>query len=180
MVAVVSSNPTEGIFFLLFKTIDVNFVQKCQTCVENEKPECEISKDRILTFKVYCSIHHNGFYVRHSWNFHKRYKVNQRFSWVTAKISCCNKVTSSRIWFSNFLHSYAQLTLINTSKFWKLIGVLTRVCTEIPLCHPAGSSINSAICEEISKFCPNVSQSECWFSCLLSTNIKVFWNLYLI
>ena len=26
-------------FFLLFKTFDVNFVQKCQICVENEKPE---------------------------------------------------------------------------------------------------------------------------------------------
>ena len=38
MVAVVSSNPIEGGFFLLFKTLDVNFVQKCQICVENEKP----------------------------------------------------------------------------------------------------------------------------------------------
>ena len=26
-------------FFLLFKTFDVNFVQKCQICVENEKPD---------------------------------------------------------------------------------------------------------------------------------------------
>ena len=40
MVAVVSSNPTGGNFFLLFfKTLDVNFVQKCQICVENEKPD---------------------------------------------------------------------------------------------------------------------------------------------
>ena len=39
MVAAVSSNPTGGSFFLLFKTLDVNFVQKCQICVENEKPE---------------------------------------------------------------------------------------------------------------------------------------------
>ena len=29
----------EAAFFLLFKTVDVNFVQKCQICVENEKPE---------------------------------------------------------------------------------------------------------------------------------------------
>ena len=43
MVAVVSSNPTGGsFFFLLFKTIDVNFVQKCQICVENEKPDCVV------------------------------------------------------------------------------------------------------------------------------------------
>ena len=38
MVAVVSSNPTEELF-LLFKTLDVNFVQKCPICVENEKPD---------------------------------------------------------------------------------------------------------------------------------------------
>ena len=37
MVAVVSSNPTGGNFF---KTLNVNFVQKCQICVENEKPGC--------------------------------------------------------------------------------------------------------------------------------------------
>ena len=41
MVAVVGSNPTgSNLFFLLFKTFDVNFVQKCQICVENEKPVC--------------------------------------------------------------------------------------------------------------------------------------------
>ena len=40
MVAVVSSNPTGGHFiFLVFKTFSVNIVQKCQICVENEKPE---------------------------------------------------------------------------------------------------------------------------------------------
>ena len=38
-VGVVSSNPTGGNFFLkLFETLDVTFVQKCQICVENEKP----------------------------------------------------------------------------------------------------------------------------------------------
>ena len=36
------------------------------------------------------------------------------------------------------------------------------------LVHPAGSSINSAICEEISKFSPNVSQWEGYFSCSFS------------
>ena len=41
MVAVFSSNPTGGnFFFLLLKTLNVNFVQKCHICVENEKPEC--------------------------------------------------------------------------------------------------------------------------------------------
>ena len=40
MVAVVSSNPTGGNFFLLFfKTLNVNFVQNCQICVENEEPD---------------------------------------------------------------------------------------------------------------------------------------------
>ena len=40
MVAVVSSNPTGGNFiFLFFKTLSVNIVQKCQNCVENEKPD---------------------------------------------------------------------------------------------------------------------------------------------
>ena len=45
----------------------------------------------------------------------------------------------------------------------------------VPMClynllcdHPAGSSINSAICEEINKFCPNVSQWEGYFSCSFS------------
>ena len=33
------------------------------------------------------------------------------------------------------------------------------------LLHPAGSSINYAIYEEISKFSPNVSQWEDYFSC---------------
>ena len=46
MVAVVSSNPTGGnFFFLLFKTLNVNFVQKCQICVENEKPDCWTQND---------------------------------------------------------------------------------------------------------------------------------------
>ena len=43
MVAVVSSNPTGSNFFLLFKTLTVNFVQKCQICVENEKPDRSIT-----------------------------------------------------------------------------------------------------------------------------------------
>ena len=34
--------------------------------------------------------------------------------------------------------------------------------------HPAGSSMNSAICEDISKFCPSVSQWEGYFSCSFS------------
>ena len=42
-VGVVSSNPTGGILFL-FKTLDVTFVQKCQICVENEKPDWLIYK----------------------------------------------------------------------------------------------------------------------------------------
>ena len=44
MVAVVSSNPTMGnyIFLLkLFKLLNVNIVQKCQVCVENENHECK-------------------------------------------------------------------------------------------------------------------------------------------
>ena len=37
---IVSSNPTGGNFIILFfKTLGVNIVQKCQICVENEKPE---------------------------------------------------------------------------------------------------------------------------------------------
>ena len=40
MVAVVSSNSTGCNFILLFfKTLGVNTVQKCQICVENEKPD---------------------------------------------------------------------------------------------------------------------------------------------
>ena len=35
-------------FFLLFKTVDVNFVQKCQICVENEKPDCSVHYNRLL------------------------------------------------------------------------------------------------------------------------------------
>ena len=43
MVAVMSSNPTGGsFFFLLFKTPDVNFVQKCQICVEKQKNPNEL------------------------------------------------------------------------------------------------------------------------------------------
>ena len=45
MVAVVSSNPTRGnIIFCqnFFKTLDVNFVQKCQICVENKNKTDEI------------------------------------------------------------------------------------------------------------------------------------------
>ena len=32
--------PLEATFFLLFKTLDVNFVQKCQICVEKENFDC--------------------------------------------------------------------------------------------------------------------------------------------
>ena len=40
MVAVVSLNPTGGNFVcLFFKTLGINIVQKCQICVETEKPE---------------------------------------------------------------------------------------------------------------------------------------------
>ena len=31
--------PLDAAFFVLFKTLDVNFVRKCQICVENEKPD---------------------------------------------------------------------------------------------------------------------------------------------
>ena len=43
MLSVVSSNPAGANFILflkLFKTLDVNYVQKCQICVEKEKPGC--------------------------------------------------------------------------------------------------------------------------------------------
>ena len=50
MVAVVSSNPTEGNLFLLklFKTLNVNFVQKCLICVEKENLDC-VHNTRIPT-----------------------------------------------------------------------------------------------------------------------------------
>ena len=73
-------------------------------------------------------------------------------------------------------NEFSQLLFIRTIRFFNVIQK-TAVDSEtngVVSPHPAGSSINSAICKEISKFCPNVSQSECWFSCLLSTNIKVF------
>ena len=38
--------PLEAAFFLLFKTLDVNFVQKCQICVEKEKPDWLFKPDR--------------------------------------------------------------------------------------------------------------------------------------
>ena len=45
---IVSSNATGGnLIFLFFKTISVNIVQKCQSCVENEKPVWE----HLLVFK---------------------------------------------------------------------------------------------------------------------------------
>ena len=40
LLLLLSSNPTGGnFFFILIKNLDVNFVQKCQICVENEKHE---------------------------------------------------------------------------------------------------------------------------------------------
>ena len=41
MVAVVSSNPIGGNFSFAetFQTLDVNFAQKCQICVDSEKPD---------------------------------------------------------------------------------------------------------------------------------------------
>ena len=51
----VSSIPTGGnYFFLLFKTLDVNFVQKCQICVENEKPACSCDLSFFLQEMLLC------------------------------------------------------------------------------------------------------------------------------
>ena len=72
-------------------------------------------------------------------------------------------------WLLSANNFTAELSFISSLR--RLFQVLSK--------HPAGSTKNSAICE-VSKFWPNVSQSECCFSFLLSTNIKVFWNLNLL
>ena len=55
MVAVVTSNPTGGIFIcLFFKTLSVIIVQKCQICVVNEKMKNPIPSTLILPFPIRC------------------------------------------------------------------------------------------------------------------------------
>ena len=50
-----SSNATGGnLIFWFFKTLGVNIVQKCQICVENEKPEYPTWKKVSIHCKPYC------------------------------------------------------------------------------------------------------------------------------
>ena len=121
MVAVVSSNPTGGNFFLFFGTLDVNFVQKCQICVENEKPEWfEIHFDWIIIYLCHENKTHVVFetFILY-WNF-----VSIE-SWLGK-----NKNNLIKHW-SSLMFVFIHPMIITTKRQMRRIRIIPSVCISV-------------------------------------------------